>query len=74
MGINLVALVEYKKEEIVYLSIIFHIKQKYFGSGYVKNSMESYRLDLLNCFLLKAEIRNVFISTFLYFFFPEYTC
>ena len=71
MEINLNALVEYKKEETVYLSIIFHIKQKYFGSGYVKNSMESYRLDLFNCFLLKAE--NIFISTYLYFF-PEYTC
>lgn len=71
MEINLNALVEYKKEETVYLSIIFHIKQKYFGSGYVKNSMESYRLDLFNCFLLKTE--NIFISTYLYFF-PEYTC
>ena len=67
MEINLVALVEYKKEETVYLSII--LKTEIFGRGYVKNSMESYRLDLFNCFLLKAEIRNIFISTFLYFFF-----
>ena len=52
MEINLNALVEYKKEETVY----------------VKNSMESYRLDLFNCFLLKTEIRNIVISAFLYFF------
>ena len=67
MEINFNALVEYKKEETVYLSFI--LKTEIFWQRVRKNSMENYRLNLFNCFLLKAEIRNIVISTFLYLFF-----